>query len=86
VIVPASRPHEVWPVDTMEKAKRADGRHAFARWGLPERIRVANSHPGGSANDLPPGLALWLIGWGSRGSGTRRAGPGAIPRSCAAMG
>jgi hypothetical protein len=39
-------------------------RRIFQRWGLPERIRVDNGHPWGSANDLPPALALWLIGLG----------------------
>jgi hypothetical protein len=39
-------------------------RRVFARWGLPERTRVDNGHPWGSASDLPPALALWLIGLG----------------------
>jgi hypothetical protein len=39
-------------------------RRVFARWGLPERARVDNGHPWGSASDLPPALALWLIGLG----------------------
>jgi hypothetical protein len=39
-------------------------REVFERWGLPERIRVDNGHPWGSANDLPPALALWWIGLG----------------------
>lgn len=39
-------------------------RRVFERWGLPERIRVDNGHPWGSANDLPTALALWLIGLG----------------------
>jgi len=39
-------------------------RRIFERWGLPERIRVDNGHPWGSANDLPTALALWLIGLG----------------------
>jgi hypothetical protein len=39
-------------------------REAFARWGLPERIRVDNGTPWGSAGDLPTDLALWLIGLG----------------------
>jgi transposase InsO family protein len=39
-------------------------REAFARWGLPEKIRVDNGTPWGSAGDLPTDLALWLIGLG----------------------
>jgi hypothetical protein len=39
-------------------------RRVFTRWGLPERMRVDNGHPWGSANDLPTALALWLIGLG----------------------
>jgi hypothetical protein len=39
-------------------------RRVFTRWGLPERTRVDNGHPWGSASDLPPALALWLIGLG----------------------
>jgi hypothetical protein len=36
----------------------------FSRWGLPERLRIDNGHPWGSAGDLPTDLALWLIGLG----------------------
>jgi hypothetical protein len=39
-------------------------RGVFAEWGLPERIRVDNGHPWGSAHDLPTALALCLIGLG----------------------
>jgi hypothetical protein len=39
-------------------------RRTFPRWGLPDRLRVDNGHPWGSANDLPTDLALWLIGVG----------------------
>lgn len=39
-------------------------RRIFTRWGLPQRMRVDNGHPWGSANDLPTALALWLIGLG----------------------
>lgn len=39
-------------------------RRAFARWGRPERFRVDNGVPWGSAGDLPTDLALWLIGLG----------------------
>jgi hypothetical protein len=34
----------------------------FARWGRPRRLRVDNGVPWGSWSDLPPALALWLIG------------------------
>lgn len=39
-------------------------RWAFTRWGRPERIRVDNGAPWGSAGDRPTDLALWLIGLG----------------------
>jgi hypothetical protein len=39
-------------------------RTIFARWGLPKRMRVDNGAPWGSFGDLPPALALWLIGLG----------------------
>jgi hypothetical protein len=39
-------------------------RAAFVCWGLPRRIRVDNGKPWGSWSDLPPALALWLIGLG----------------------
>jgi hypothetical protein len=39
-------------------------RGAFARWGLPARVRVDNGKPWGSWSDLPPALALWLVGLG----------------------
>jgi hypothetical protein len=37
-------------------------RGLFARWGLPGEIRIDNGTPWGSWADLPPELALWLIG------------------------
>jgi hypothetical protein len=37
-------------------------RRVFEEWGLPEQMRVDNGHPWGSAKDLPPAFALWLIG------------------------
>ena len=43
---------------------QAELRAIFARWGLPERIRVDNGAPWGPGGDLPPALALWLIGLG----------------------
>lgn len=39
-------------------------RATFVQWGLPQRIRVDNGHPWGSASDLPRDLALWWIGLG----------------------
>jgi hypothetical protein len=39
-------------------------RAAFVHWGLPGRLRVDNGKPWGSWSDLPPALALWLIGLG----------------------
>lgn len=39
-------------------------RRVFARWGLPDRVRVDNGYPWGTPRDLPSELALWLIGLG----------------------
>jgi hypothetical protein len=39
-------------------------RELFARWGLPDRIRVDNGVPWGSGADLPAPLALWWLGLG----------------------
>jgi hypothetical protein len=39
-------------------------REAFARWGLPEQVRVDNGRPWAGWSDLPPPLALWLVGLG----------------------
>jgi hypothetical protein len=39
-------------------------RNWFSRWGLPAELRVDNGYPWGSSGDLPPALALWLIGLG----------------------
>lgn len=39
-------------------------RLVFSRWGRPERFRVDNGTPWGSAGDWPTDLALWLIGLG----------------------
>jgi hypothetical protein len=39
-------------------------RRGFERWGRPRRLRVDNGKPWGSWSDLPPALALWLIGLG----------------------
>ena len=56
-------PHRRWehvPVHAIQ----AMFRHVFVRWGLPDRVRVDNGYPWGSSRDLPPELALWLIGLG----------------------
>lgn len=45
-------------------AVQAELRRAFARWGRPATVRVDNGGPWGSAGDLPPDLALWLMGLG----------------------
>jgi hypothetical protein len=37
-------------------------RSVFAEWGRPQTLRVDNGAPWGSWNDLPPVLALWVIG------------------------
>ena len=39
-------------------------RETFGQWGLPERLRVDNGSPWGSSGDLPPDLALWILGLG----------------------
>jgi hypothetical protein len=43
---------------------QAELRALFARWGVPAAVRVDNGSPWGSWSDLPPPLALWLIGLG----------------------
>jgi hypothetical protein len=45
-------------------AVQAELRRSFARWGRPATVRVDNGGPWGSAGDLPPDLALWLLGLG----------------------
>jgi hypothetical protein len=37
-------------------------RSVFSEWGLPQTLRVDNGAPWGSWSDLPPVLALWVIG------------------------
>jgi hypothetical protein len=36
----------------------------FARWGLPAALRLDNGAPWGGWSELPPALALWLLGLG----------------------
>ena len=43
---------------------QAELRRVLAQWGRPGTVRVDNGGPWGSAGDLPPELALWLIGLG----------------------
>lgn len=56
------------PLGTWSKvapdAVRGELRRAFARWGLPGRLRVDNGVPWGSWGDFPTDLALWVIGLG----------------------
>jgi hypothetical protein len=39
-------------------------RQWFTQWGLPAALRLDNGLPWGSGHDLPPDLALWLLGLG----------------------
>jgi hypothetical protein len=39
-------------------------REWFACWGLPQAVRVDNGAPWGGRYDLPPDLALWVLGLG----------------------
>lgn len=56
---PLARWNQVPPADVRDQL-----RLAFARWGLPRRLRVDNGTPWGSKGDWPTELALWLIGLG----------------------
>jgi hypothetical protein len=59
----AFSPHSYWAHvgdQPVQQALRA----AFVRWGLPRAVRVGNGKPWGGWSDLPPALALWLIGLG----------------------
>jgi hypothetical protein len=60
---PRFSPHYYW-ADVSAALVQQCLRVAFARWGLPLFIRVDNGKPWGSWSDLPPALALWLIGLG----------------------
>ena len=59
VVCPPGRWLKVPPADV-----QAELRRAFARWGRPATIRLDHGGPWGSAGDLPPELALGLIGLG----------------------
>src|SRR5215207_475016 len=37
-------------------------RQTFTQWGRPQTLRVDNGKPWGSWSDLPPALALWVLG------------------------
>src|SRR5262249_34516179 len=58
----------VFPVPRWEHVDRRQVQQAlrrvFGRWGLPGRLRVDNGYPWGNSGDLPPELALWLLGLG----------------------
>jgi hypothetical protein len=54
----------------------------FARWGLPDHIRVDNGYPWGSpSRDLPSELALWLIGLAVAPTWNPPARPTANPKA-----
>src|SRR3954467_14496019 len=65
-------PPEQWQEITVAEARDLI-RRVFCRWGLPERVRIDNGHPWGSAGDLPPQPALGLGGAGgvAGGAGAR---------------
>lgn len=48
------------PPAEVQKALRT----MFSEWGLPRRFRIDNGSPWGSSGDLPPDLALWILGLG----------------------
>jgi hypothetical protein len=51
--------------ENVDRHQIQDGvRKVFSRWGLPERMRADNGYPWGCSGDLPPEMALWLIGLG----------------------
>ena len=60
---PKFSPLAAWPQVGAE-ATRAELRRAFARWGLPGRLRVDNGAPWGATGGLPTALALWALGLG----------------------
>jgi hypothetical protein len=60
---PKFPPHRKWEQVPLH-AIREMFRRVFEDWGLPDRVRVDNGYPWGTSRDLPPELALWLIGLG----------------------
>lgn len=60
---PRFSPHYHWAHVADSDVQRSL-RTTFRCWGLPGRLRVDNGKPWGSWSDLPPVLALWLIGLG----------------------
>ncbi len=60
---PRSSPLGSWNLVPVA-AVREQLRLAFARWGLPGRVRVDNGSPWGSTGEFPTDLSLWLIGLG----------------------
>jgi hypothetical protein len=56
-------PQQYWPEVPAQKVQEIL-RKIFRHWGRPKRMRVDNGEPWGSWSDLPPELALWLIGLG----------------------
>jgi transposase InsO family protein len=60
---PRFSPQRFWnlvPTTVVQETLRS----VFSRWGRPQRLRVDNGTPWGSAGDWPTELALWLIGLG----------------------
>jgi hypothetical protein len=60
---PSFSPQRYW-AHVPTRAVQETLRSIFACWGLPGALRVDNGKPWGSARDLPPVLALWLLGLG----------------------
>lgn len=61
--MPAFSPQGTWTT-VPAQAVQAVLRDSLSRWGRPDRIRVDNGAPWGSQGQLPPPLALWLVGLG----------------------
>jgi hypothetical protein len=61
--VPSFSPQGQWTqVDRREV--QAVLRRWFTDWGLPGQVRLDNGQPWGGWSDIPPDLALWLLGLG----------------------
>jgi hypothetical protein len=51
--------------ENVDRHQIQDGvRRVFSLWGLPGRLKTDNGYPWGCSSDLPPEMALWLIGLG----------------------